>query len=156
MSSRGMYSIVIAATATSAAADLLELTAADDKPLEICGIEIAQTTDFGDAQDEGCRVSIVRGNTTSGSGGSTPTPAPLDPNDGTASFSAEVSNTTVASSGTAVTLMELGWNVRAGYSMFWPEGYRPKTNQGAGLLCIRQAAPGDSLTILMTVWVREL
>lgn len=156
MSSRGMYSIVIPATAISAAVDLLELLSADDKPIELCGIEIAQTSDVGDAQDEVCRISVVRGNTTSGSGGSSATPAPLDPSDGAASFSAEIANTTAASAGTAVTLMEIGWNVRAGYSMYWPEGFRPKTTQGAGLLCLRQAAPADSLTTDMTVWVREI
>lgn len=151
-----IFGIPISAVAVTAAVDLWELTAADDRSLEIMGIELGQTSDSGDAQDEQLRVSIVRGNTTSGSGGSAPTPTPMDSNSSAAGFSAETCNTTAASSGTAVTLGEFVWNVRAGYIQWFPENCRPKTNQTAGLLCLRQTAPADSLTVSGTLWVREL
>lgn len=151
-----IYTVVFSAVAVSAAQDLFELSPADDRPIEIVGIELGQTSDAGDAQDEQLQVSIVRGHTTGGSGGSAPTPAPLSPLDGAAGFAAEVNNTTVASAGTTATLHVGAWNVRAGYIQWFPEGCRPTATQANTTLVIRQTAPADAITMSGTLYVREL
>lgn len=151
-----VYSIIFSAVAVTAAQDLFELSPADDKPVEIIGIELGQSSDSGDAQDEQLQISIIRGFTASGSGGSTPTPAPIEPNGAAAGFAAEVNNTTLANTGTSVTLHTGCWNVRAGYINWFPEGCGPKANQGNTTLLLRQTAPVDSITMSGTLWVREL
>lgn len=151
-----VYTVVFSAVAVSAAQDLFELSPADDKPVEICGIELGQTSDSADAQDEQLQISIVRGFTTSGSGGSAPTPAPLSPLDTAAGFTAEVNNTTQANTGTTATLHVAAWNVRAGYIQWFPEGMRPTATQANTTIVVKQTAPADAITMSGTLWVREL
>lgn len=150
------YAITFSAVAVTAAQDLFEISPADDKPVEIVGIELGQSSDSGDAQDEQLQISIIRGHTTSGSGGSTPTPAPKLPADTAAGFAVEANNTTIASSGTTATLHTGCWNVRAGYINWFPEGDRPTANQSNTTIVVRQTAPADSITLSGTLHVREL
>ena len=151
-----IYTVVFSAVAVSAAQDLFEITPADDKPIEIVGIELGQSSDAGDAADELLQISIIRGHTTSGSGGTAPTPTPLSPAETAAGFTAEVNNTTVASAGTTTTLQTTCWNVRAGYINWWPEGMRPTATQGNTTIVVRQTAPADAITMSGTLYVREL
>lgn len=150
------YSVIFSAVAVTAAQDLFEVTPADDKPVEIVGIELGQSSDAGDAADELLQISIIRGHTTSGSGGSAPTPVSMNPNSAAAGFTAEVNNTTVASAGTTTTLHTGCWNVRAGYINWFPEGCRPTAGQGNTTIVVRQTAPADAITMSGTLYVREL
>lgn len=150
------YSVIFSAVAVSAAQDLFELTPADDKPIEIVGMELGQSSDAGDAADELLQISIIRGHTTSGSGGSAPTPTPMSPSSAAAGFTAEVNNTTVATTGTTTTLQTTCWNVRAGYVQWFPEGCRPVCGQGNTSIVVRQTAPADAITMSGTLYVREL
>lgn len=151
-----IYTVIFSAVAVSAAQDLFEITPADDKPIEIVGIELGQSSDSADAQDEQLQISIIRGFTASGSGGSSATPASLNPNGAAAGFTAEVNNTTVANTGTGVTLHTGCWNVRAGYINWFPEGVRPVAGQGNTTIVLRQTAPADAVTMSGTLYVREL
>lgn len=150
------YAVTFSAVAISAAQDVFEITPADDKPCEIVSIEIGQTTEAGDAADEMLGVQIIRGFTSSGSGGSAATPAPLRPADTAAGFSAEVNNTTVATTGTTTTLHSAAFNVRAGWMYIPPLDARPVVNQGNTSLVVRLTAPADSVTFNGTMIVREL
>lgn len=150
------YTVVFSAVSVSAAQDLFELLPADDRPIEIVGIELGQTSDAGDAADELLQISIIRGHTTSGSGGTTPTPTPMSPLDTAAGFTAEVNNTTVASVGTTTTLHTGAWNVRAGYINWFPEEARPVCSQAQTSIVVRQTAPADAITMSGTLYVREL
>jgi len=150
------YTVIFSAVAVSAAQDLFEITPADDRPIEILGLSLGQTSDTGDAQDEQLQISIIRGHTTSGSGGTAPTPGALNPLDAAAGFTAEVNNTTVASAGTTVTLHTDAWNVRAGYTVWWPPEARPVATQGNTTIVVRQTAPADAITMSGTLYVREL
>lgn len=141
------YVVPFGPTAITVACDLVELTVADDKPIAIAAISLVQTTDFGDAADEVLAWSIVRGNTTSGSGGSAPTPAPLNPNSGACATTAEIMNTTVASAGTGVTVAQGGWNVRGPYDYIWVPGTNPEASQGNTLIRLTLTVPADSLTV---------
>ncbi len=150
------YAVTFNAVALTAAADLFEITPADDKPCEVVSIYIGQTTEAGDAADEMLGVQIIRGFTTSGSGGSAATPTPLRPADTAAGFTAEVNNTTLANTGTTTTLHSDAFNVRAGWVYIPPLDARPVVNQGNTTLVVRTTAPADSVTFNGTMIVREL
>lgn len=152
-----LYSVSFKDVAVTAQQDLLEITAADDKPIVLHALYLGQSSDAGDAQAEMLGLTIERGNTTSGSGGSSPTPVPLDPGDAAASFTAEVNNTTQASSGTAVRLHADTFNVQAGYAYIPTPETRIKASQGNTTLTIRiNGAPADSLTVSGTAIIEEL
>lgn len=152
------YTVDLTPTAvTATTVDLIELGAADDIPIEVISTNINQTSDAGDAQAEVEGLIWVRGNTTSGSGGNTVTPRPVDPADAAASFTAESFNSTAASSGTALNLNRVGWNVQLPVERPFVPGEKPRTNQGAGFLCLRLVnAPADSITISGSIIVREM
>lgn len=149
------YSVVFSAVAVTAAQDIFEITPADDKPVNILGLFIGQSSDAADAQDEMLQVSIIRGFTASGSGGSAATPAPLDNIDTAAGFTAEVNNTTVANTGTSATLHTDTFNVRAGYQIWFPPECYPRATQANTTLVVRITAPADSLTMSGTLYVQE-
>lgn len=149
------YSVIFSAVAVTAAQDIFEITPADDKPVNILGLFIGQSSDAADAQDEMLQVSIIRGFTTSGSGGSAATPSPLDNIDTAAGFTAEVNNTTVANTGTSVTLHTDTFNVRAGYQVWFPPECYPRATQANTTLVVRITAPADSLTMSGTLYVQE-
>jgi hypothetical protein len=153
-----IYTVSFAAVSLSAAQDLFEITPADDKPVEIVGLFLSQTgvADVGDAAEEMLRLEIIRGYTASGSGGSSPTPAPVKRIDAAAGFAAEVNNTTLANTGTAVIIHEDAFNVRAGYANWWPEGTEPDASQANTTIVVRLvAAPADAITVSGTLYVRE-
>jgi hypothetical protein len=157
-----IYSVSFSGTYTAAGTDtdLLEILPADDKPVKLRGFVISQTSEVGDAQEEGIRISVIRlpATVTSGSGGSAPTPIPPNSADAAAGMAAEVNNTTVATtSGTAVTLAEFGWNERnSPFDFWWPDAaFCPKVKQGEGLVVRGQTTVADDLTIQFTAWLEE-
>lgn len=150
-----VYSVIFSAVAVSAAQDLFEITPADDKPVNLLGLFIGQTSDAGDAADELLQVSVIRGFTSSGSGGSAPTPAPLDNIDAAAGFTAEVNNTSVATTGTSVTLHTDTFNVRSGYQLWWTPEATPRATQANTTIVVRITAPADALTMSATLYVQE-
>lgn len=97
-----VYSATFSAVSVAAAQDLFEIVAASAKPVRILGAEIGQYSDAGDAQDELLSIQFIPGYTTSGSGGTSVTPAPIDPGD-------------TAFGGTALIRHASPFNVRAGY-----------------------------------------
>ena len=155
MTSR-VYSVSFTATAVTAAVDLFELTPADDKPIEIIGIFLGQSSDVGDAASESLPFRVIRGHTTSGSGGGTATPRPLDRSGPAAGFTCETNNTTAASAGTAVDLWADVWNIQAGYPLWLPDGCGLEASQGDTTLVVRLgAAPADSITVSATLVIKE-
>lgn len=155
MTSR-VYTVSYTATAVTAAVDLFELSPADDKPIEIIGIMLGQSSDSGDAQAEALPFRVIRGHTTSGSGGGTATPRPLDRSGPAAGFTCETNNTTAASAGTTVDLLCDVWNLQQGYAVWLPEGCGLEASQGDATLVVRLgAAPADSITVSATLFCKE-
>lgn len=157
-----LYSVSYQGTITNAGgdADLLELLPADDKPIKLRGMVLSQISEVGDAAEEGVRISVLRlpATVTSGSGGSAVTPAPPDSADAAAGAACECNNTTVATtSSTAVTLAELGWNIRNSPFDFWfPEDrFCPKAKQGEAIVVRLQTTLADDMTGCFTFWVEE-
>ncbi len=150
------YAVPFSAVAVTAAQDLWGITPADDKPIAIIGWSIGQSSDAGDAQDELLQLSWIRGFTSSGSGGSAPTPVPLDPADGAAGFTVEVNNTTVATTGSTTTPYTSTFNVRAGDIVWLPPEAYIRAHQGNTTIVGRITAPADSLTMSGVAFVMEL
>lgn len=153
-----MYTVHLAPTAITVAADIVELTPADDIPVLIHGFRVYQTTDTGDAAEEIIGLAWVRGNTTTGSGGNTGVAVtPKNSRDAAAGVTAETANTTAASAGTAVTVYSTGWNVRGPLEVTFTPEQRIRVDQGQTLLVLRMlAAPADSLTIGFSCDLEEI
>jgi hypothetical protein len=98
---------------------------------------------------------VIRGFTASGSGGSTPTPTVLDNISTAAGFASETNNTTQANTGSTTTLHIDGWNVRAGYQIWLPEGAGWSASQANTTIVVQQTAPADSITMSGTLYVKE-
>ena len=143
-----MYSVSFENVSVTAAQDFFEITPADDHPVILAGLTLDQISDVGDAAEEMLRFEVIRGHATSGSGGSAPTPRPMDPGDSAASFTAEVNNTTIASTGTAVVLHAGAFNIRSGLALVWTPETTPVANKGNTPIVVRlMAAPADAVTM---------
>jgi hypothetical protein len=156
-----IYSVSYQGTITNAGGDtdLLELLPADDKPVKLRGFTLSQTSEVGDAAEEGLRISIMRLPATVTSGnGTAVTPAPMDSADAAAGVAAECNGATVATtSGSAVTLAEYGWNIRNSPMEIWfPDGpFCPKVKQGEGLVVRQQTTAADDYSGQFTFWIEE-
>lgn len=151
-----MYTVTISGVASPATAfDFLELVPATAKPIRIRRIRIGQTSE-PTSEEEQLAITVVRGNTTSGSGGdTTPDGGALNSSDTAAGYTAETMNTTVASAGSPINLVEDAWNTRTGYDMAFAPEEAPEAVNGERI-CVRSAAPADAVTIRATFWVEEL
>lgn len=154
-----IYSVSFSEVAVTAAVDVFEIAPADDKPCEVLGLFIGQSSDFGDAQAESLPYRVIRGHTTSGSGGAASTPRPRDPSAtaAAAAFTAETCNTTAASVGTTVDLWADTFNVAVGEKLWLPQDCEWVVTQANTTLVVRLAsAPADSIDLSGTLVVREL
>lgn len=140
--------------ALSAAADLFEIVAPAAGTIKLAALSMGQSTDYGDAQAEGLALTIKRGNTTSGSGGSSATPAPLNSSDAAPSGTYEVGNTTQATGGSPVTLWQDALNIQAGWQFIWPAGLEP-TVRNSERMTIALTLPTDGVTWSATALVIE-
>ena len=153
---RGVYTVEFENVSVSAQVDFFEITPADDRPVAIIGMTLDQMSDVGDAAEEILRYRVIRGHTTSGSGGATPTPVALSPRDAAAGFTAETNNTTIASAGTGVNLHSGAFNIRMGERLFLPPEFYCESDQGQTLIVVRlMASPADAVTISGTLYVLE-
>lgn len=152
------YSVSFDNVSIAAAQDFFELTPADDKPIAIIGWmldPVGGTADAADADSENWRMSIVRGHTTSGSGGSAPTPQPTRTPDTAAGFTAEANNTTIASTA-GTTIATFGLNVRAGDRTYLPEEMWLWCSQASTTIVMRLlSTPADAVLISGSLYVLE-
>lgn len=131
------------------AQDLFELVAPSNKRVHILEIVLGQYTDAGDAEAELVSLTMLRGYTTAGSGGSSVTPGNLS---GVSNESAQATvkrnNTTVASGGSPVTLRAESWNVQGPYF------YNSDSNfilAASERFVVRITAPADAFTMNGTI-----
>lgn len=155
-----VYAVPFDNVAVAAAQDFFELSPADDKPIRILGLQLSNVggvADAGDAQEELLRLTIKRGFTASGSGGSSVTPVPLNPNDAAAGFAAEANNTTVANTGTGTLVFADGLNVRIPYQQLWtPETWIMASQANTTIVIRLETAPADSVAMSGVLYVEEL
>jgi len=153
----GVYSAQFTGVAITAAQDLFELVAGSGKPIVVLGFEIGQTTDVGDAAEEILSLNFNSGQTTSGSGGSSVTPAATDTgNTVAASATCEANNTTKASAGTILTHWSGTWNIRVPQEKVFTQ--EQQIIIAASRRCTLElvGAPADSITVNGTIWFQEI
>ena len=143
-----LYNLPLPRTAVTAAVDLAEILTAATHICVIHAIEVMQSTDVKDAEEEMLQLAWKSGQTTSGSGGNTGvTPIPILLGDAAHGMTVESFNTTKATAGTIVTHKIWDWNVRVPFLYFFSPETRlvipPSTRATLELV----AAPTDSITI---------
>lgn len=143
-----VYTAPINVAAHTAQIDVFELLAATGKPLELLTVELGQTSEVGDAQEEVIPLVLKRvtGAPTSGSGGGTPTFQPTVPNGAAPGATLETGNTTKLTGGTSVDLARFAWNVRAGLLYVPIPEERIVLDAGTRLVLEEVATPADSIT----------
>ena len=108
-----IYNLPMARTAVTAAIDFVEIVTAATHICWINAIEMSQSTEIKDAEEEMIQLAFKTGQTTSGSGGNTGvTPIPVLIGDAAHGMTVETFNTTKASAGTIVTHKIFDWNLR--------------------------------------------
>lgn len=152
----GVYTVQFNGVAVTAQQDLFELVASATQPIVILGFSLSQSTEVGDAQEEGLSILFKSGQTTSGSGGSTPSKVANDSTMAAAGFTAEANNTTIASTGTIVTHGAWNWNIRMPFDVLFTQ--EQQLLMAASRRCTLELAttPADSITMSGTIWVQEI
>ncbi len=146
-----IYTAQFNGVAVTALQDLFELVAGTNTPIRIHEILLSQSSEIGDAMEEGLLIQIQQGATTSGSGGSTPSAVPADVDDSASAATVEANNTTRASAGTIVTILSVVWNIRAPLQLLFTPEMRPYVKGGRRLVVALPAAPADSITMSGTI-----
>jgi hypothetical protein len=134
------------AQAVSTAVDLFHFTVADDKPMWLWALELAQTTDLGDTQEEVLRIGFYTG-VTGGGGGTGLTEVAMN------DYNTITAGTAVVGQGTASTGGTLRktfyWNIRQAGPVWiaTPETVL-RVGQGSSAAALRLlGAPADSITL---------
>ena len=138
--------------------DFVEIRPATDKPVRILAVYFANVgADVGDAAEEMIRLEWLRGHTTSGSGGATPTPTPLDGIDTAAGFGVDTMNATIASVVTPKSLHADGWNIRVPYQLVLPPELQFGCSAAETSIVLRaHTTVADDVSISGTVYVEEI
>lgn len=155
-----IYQIPIPFVSQTAQIDFFELTAAAEKPCVIHEIYLAQSTELGDAAEEQLTLKLKRafGTVTSGSGGTAPTPVPIEPDDAASGLAAEVNNTTKLLVGTGTITDErlFSWNVRQEFHLIFTPETRPRVKGGEKKVLELTTTPADAITMGGHAMVEEL
>lgn len=151
-----MYTAQFSGVAVAAQQDLFEVVAPSDAVVVIHQIVLAQSSETGDAQEEGLLVQLKRGATTSGTAGTTVTPVPLQAGFAAAGSTVEANNTTKATSGTIVTLHSEAWNIRAPWMWLPSPELRIVVSPGIRFTVELATTPADSITMGGTIYFEEI
>lgn len=151
-----MYSAFFGNVSVTAQQDLFEITTAAGFAAVIHQIVVSQSTEVGDVQEEGLRLLIKRGATTTGSGGTTLTSVPLDRPASTAASTVKANNTTKATAGTIVTLHAEAWNVRAPFIYTPTPETRIVLGPSTRLTLELATTPADAITMDGTLYYEEI
>jgi hypothetical protein len=148
-----VYTITFEEVAVTAVQDLFEVVAAADSVVIIHELRLSQSSDAGDTESEQLQILMHRGST-SGSGGTAPTPSPIEVGDSAFGGTAEVNNTSQSTEGTI--LGGGAWNVMAGEQFLWTPETRLVLSPSGRFIVELQTAPDDSLTMTGTLTVEEI
>lgn len=151
-----IYSASFSGSAQTAQVDFFEINAASSKIVELLELHLSQLSEVADAAEEMLLVLIKSGQTTTGSGGSTPTAVPRQLGDAAYTGTVETMNTTKATGGTIVTHEAHNWNIRVPLQRIWI----PETTiiiPPSGRLTVELGTtPADSITFAGTCLFREV
>lgn len=151
-----LYTVSFTAVAVTAQQDLFEVVAPADAVVRIHRIGLSQSTEVGDAMEEGLSLLLKSGQTTSGSGGSAPTAIPNELGDAAFGGTCEVNNTTKASAGTIVTHYAWNWNVRMPFEHVFTPEERPILSPSRRGTLELATTPADSITMSGYMVIEEI
>ncbi len=151
-----MYTATFGAVAVSAVQDVIELVAPADAIVKIHRITLGQTSDVGDAAEEILRLQLTSGHTTSGSGGSSVTPAPKNLGDAAFGGTVERNNTTQAADGTIVEHYNWTWNIRGPFDMVFTPEEAPILSPSRRACLELPAQPADEITMSGAIVFEEI
>lgn len=146
-----IYTAQFTGVAVTAQQDFFEILAGTNGGVLIHSLFLSQSTEVGDAQEEGLSVLLKQGSTTTGSGGSAPTKVPRDVDDAASAATVAANNTTKATSGTIVTHEAWNWNVRVPLQIIWTPETRPFAKGARRLTIELGTTPADSITMSGTI-----
>lgn len=150
-----LYTVVFSGVAVTAQQDFFEITGPSDAITVLHDWILTQSTEVGDAMEEGLSILVKRGSTSSGTGGSTPTPSPVEFGDAAYGGVTDVNNTAKASGGTIVTMGSYNWNVRVPFQMIYTPETRPIISPSQRLTIELATTPADSITVSGTATFSE-
>jgi hypothetical protein len=150
-----IYSIVFTDIAVSAAQDLFEIATPAATGVNLLGLMVGQSSDYGDAQAEGARVLVIRGATTTGSGGASVTPVQMMPGTGASVCTCKRNNTTAATGGTPVQVHNDAFNIQSGYQFWWTPETTPRVAPSSRIVVNLPAAPTDAIQMSATLIFEE-
>jgi hypothetical protein len=145
-----VYAASFSNVSVTAQQDFFEISAPATGIVIIHRCLISQTSDVGDAAEEGLLILLKRNQTTSGSGGTTVTPAAggAMENSGPAfSGVVEANNTTKAGTGTISTLHAEAWNVRQVFDFLPTPEMRPVLSPSQRATFELATTPADALSV---------
>jgi hypothetical protein len=151
-----IYTVFFSAVAVTAVQDLFEIVAPSDAVVALHDISLTQVSEAGDAAEEGLAILLKSGQTTSGSGGTTPTPVPKDFGDAAFGGTVEANNTTKASAGTIVTHHAWNWNIRIPFEKVFTPETRPILSPSRRMTLELNTTPADSITISGFITLEEI
>lgn len=151
-----IYSVVCSDVAVTALQDLLLIQASSTIPLAIHSVTLTQKT-LTAWEAKGVLFRRIPATVTLGSGGSTPTPRPMNANDTASAATAHVNDTTPAtSSGTIVDIHSEEWNFLNGLYYLPPPEDRPIIRVSEAFSVKLVTAPSGSMTVSGTLVYEEL
>lgn len=147
--------------AVTAAQDFFEIAAPTDAIVVIHDWTLSQSTEIGDAMEEMLVLTTNRGvgTVTSGSGGASVTPQPIQDGDAAFGGTVERNNTTIMAVGTGTLETDLEvhcWNVRVPYQKIYTPETRPVISPGNRWTLELESTPTDSITISGTITFEEV
>lgn len=149
-----IYTVGFLDVAVTAAQDAVEILVPTAQVIEILRVELTQKSDYGDAAAEGASFTLVRATGSSGSGGTSATPAKHRDGDAASGCTCEVNNTSKATTRTVI--IPRAFNVQAG-DIWVPTLDERIFIRAAHFFCVDLiAAPADSLTMSGYVTFAEL
>ena len=156
-----IFSVPVNATVTAAGGDheLFEALASSTRGLRLRGFILGQTSEVGDAAEEGLQIGVYGlGATVTSSNGSAATARSLDGSGIAPGFTAKNPGTSIAtSSGTTYIYMTFGWNIRNSPYEFWfPDSSFCPVCRPSEALVIRQLTTAvDDFSFFGTVFIEE-
>jgi hypothetical protein len=149
----GVFVATFSAVAATAAQDVFEIVAPSNRRVRIYEFVMGQYSDAGDAAAELLSVTVLRGHTTAGAGGSSVTPANISGASSEAALSTVTrNNTTGASGGSPATVRSDSWNVQGPYTYNSDNNFIIEASQR---MVFRISAPADELTLNATLVFEE-
>lgn len=146
-----VYTAQFTNVAVTAQQDLFAILAAAEKPVTIHEIFLSQSTEVGDAMEEGLSVVIKQGATVAGSGGSIPAVVPRDVDDSAGGAVVRANDTTIANTGTIVTTHAFNWNVRVPLQLLFTPELRPYAKGQRRIVVGLLTTPADSISVSGTI-----